>query len=204
MLDQSGLATVLAESRIPFVDLNHDEVIPVPNRLGASGLRLFLPSVFSQIDLIVSMPKLKTHHWAGVTLSMKNLLGVLPGVIYGWPKSILHNAGIHAPILDVTAAMAPHLAIVDAIVGMEGDGPSMGSPRHVGALVLGTSMPAVDATATRLMGFNPARVPYLAGAEEARLGPIAARYIRQHGESIESMGQTFDFPTHPALLNIRD
>ena len=88
---------------------------------GASRLTL------RRADLIVSMPKMKTHHWAGVTLSMKNLFGVMPGVYYGWPKNVLHHAGIPESILDINAAVRPHLAIVDGIIGMEGDGPIMGT-----------------------------------------------------------------------------
>ena len=82
---------------------------------------------------------MKTHHWAGVTLAMKNLFGVMPGVYYGWPKNVLHYAGIPGSILDINAAVRPHLAIVDGIVGMEGDGPIMGTPRHAGLLVMGTN-----------------------------------------------------------------
>ena len=78
------------------------------------------------------MPKLKTHHWAGMTCSMKNLFGTVPGAVYGWPKNVLHVAGIHDSILDLTATVRPHLTIVDAIVGMEGDGPIMGRPRPLG------------------------------------------------------------------------
>jgi uncharacterized protein (DUF362 family) len=204
VLDQSGAGTVLAESHIPFIDVNHDEVVFVQNRLGATPIKLYLPSVLRRVDLIVSMPKLKTHHWAGVTLSMKNLFGLMPGAIYGWPKSILHNAGIDGSILDITAAVSPHLAIIDGVVGMEGDGPIMGSPRETGVLVMGANLPAVDVTATRLMGFDPYRVPYLAAAAELRFGPIAERRIRQRGESIKSMAQAFDFPNHPALLSLRD
>ena len=104
------------------------------------------------------MPKMKTHHWAGVTLSMKNLFGVMPGVVYGWPKNVLHHAGIPGSILDINAAVRPHLAIVDGIIAMEGDGPIMGTPRAAGLLVLGTNLPAVDATCTRLMGLDPWRI----------------------------------------------
>ena len=133
VLEQSGLGEVLDESRLEFVDLNHDEVEFVPNRLRQSSLpQLALPASLRRADLIVSLPKLKTHHWAGVTLSLKNLFGVMPGIVYGWPKNVLHYAGIGQSILDIAAAVRPHLAIVDGIVGMEGDGPIMGTPRRIG------------------------------------------------------------------------
>jgi uncharacterized protein (DUF362 family) len=191
VLDQSGLGPVLHEARLDFVDLNHDDVFLVPNALRFTRLRqLGLPEALRRADIVVSMPKLKTHHWAGVTLSMKNLFGVMPGVYYGWPKNVLHHAGIPESILDITAAVRPHLAIIDGIIGMEGDGPIMGTPRDAGVLVMGTNLPAVDATAARLMEIDPRRITYLAAAS-GRLGPIAARHIEQRGESIEASKQRF-------------
>ncbi len=203
VVDQSGLYPILKESRLPFVDLNNDDVAPAPNPFRATTLgELSLPVSLLAADLIVSVPKLKTHHWVGVTLAMKNFFGVMPGVVYGWPKNVLHFAGINESILDIVAAVKPHLAIVDAIVGMEGDGPLMGEPRRLGALVLGTNLPAVDATCTRLMGFNPWRVPYLVGAS-GKLGPISERHIAQRGETIASRVQEFKLLDIPALTVLR-
>ena len=118
-------------------------------------------------DLVVSMPKLKTHHWAGMTCAMKNLFGVVPGAIYGWPKNILHTRGIASAILDLTATVRPALSIVDAVTIMEGDGPIMGTARHMGAVLMGTDPVALDATCARLIGLDPMKLEYLrrAGAE---------------------------------------
>jgi uncharacterized protein (DUF362 family) len=203
VLDQSGLGAVLAESRLEFVDLNHDDVVLVPNRFGRTSLpHLALPATLKQVDWIVSLPKMKTHHWAGVTLSMKNLFGVMPGIYYGWPKNVLHHAGIAQSILDINAAVKPHLAIVDGIIGMEGDGPIMGTAKDLGVLVMGTNLPAVDATCARLMKIDPARVEYLAAAS-GRLGPIAEKHIEQRGESIVSLARSFELLDHPAFAALR-
>jgi uncharacterized protein (DUF362 family) len=203
VLEQSGLGPVLDESRLEFVDLNHDDVDSVANRRGFTELNLLhLPRSLRRADLVVSLPKLKTHHWAGVTLAMKNLFGVMPGVAYGWPKNVLHHAGIEGSILDINAAVAPGLAIIDGIVGMEGDGPIMGTPRDSGVLIMGTNLPAVDATATRLMGIDPARVPHLAGAS-GRLGPIVRDHIQQRGEAIERLAQPYAILDHPSLAFLK-
>jgi uncharacterized protein (DUF362 family) len=203
VLDESGLGQALDDDRLEFVDLNHDEVFLTPNRLRFTTLRqLGLPSTLRRADLIVSMPKMKTHHWVGVTLSMKNLFGVMPGIYYGWPKNVLHQVGIPESILDINATVRPHLAIVDGIIGMEGDGPIMGTPRASGVLVMGTNLPAVDATTARLMGINPWRVPYLA-ASSGRLGPIAERHIAQRGEPIALLRQDFTLLDHPSLARLR-
>jgi uncharacterized protein (DUF362 family) len=203
VLDQSGLGDILDQSRLEFVDLNHDDVSFVPNRFGATSLpELALPATLKRADLIVSLPKMKTHHWAGVTLSLKNFFGVMPGIVYGWPKNVLHHAGIGRSILDIAAAVRPHLAIVDGIIGLEGDGPIMGTPRHAGVVVMGTNLPAVDATCSRLMEINPWRIDYLAAAS-GRLGPIAERHIEQRGESIQSMAQRFRLLDQPSFRALR-
>jgi uncharacterized protein (DUF362 family) len=204
VLDESGLGKTLAEARLEFIDLNHDDVERVPNALGFTSLpELILPVTLRQADLVVSMPKLKTHHWVGVTLSMKNLFGVMPGVCYGWPKNVLHHAGIPESIVDIAATVRPHLAIVDGIIGMEGDGPIMGTAKHCGLIVMGTNPPAVDATCTRLMGLDPWRISYLA-ASSGRLGPIAEAHIRQRGETLVSLAQSFRLLDDPSMAALRE
>jgi uncharacterized protein (DUF362 family) len=203
VLDVSGLGRVLDQERIEFVDLNVDDVMVVRNRLGFSRLRsLYLPRSLRRADLVVSLPKLKTHHWVGLTCAMKNLFGMMPGTCYGWPKNVFHKEGIAESIVDINGAVAPHLAIVDGIVAMEGDGPIMGTPRAAGVLILGTNLPAVDATAARLMEIDPCRIPYLAAAA-GRLGPIQESQIRQRGEAIASLAQRFELVVHPGLAGLR-
>jgi uncharacterized protein (DUF362 family) len=110
----------------------------------------------------------------------------MPGLVYGWPKNVLHHAGIPESILDIAAAVRPDLAIVDGIIGMEGDGPIMGTPKASGVIIVGTNLPSVDATCARLMGIDPLQVTYLANAS-GRLGPIAEDHIKQRGEPIAQL-----------------
>ena len=191
VLEDSGVGEALRGERLPFVDLNSDDWEDVPNAGGASGLASFaLPRTLRGADWVVSVAKLKTHHWAGVTLSMKNLFGVLPGTLYGWPKNVLHRAGIHRCVADLCATVRPHFAIIDGIVGMEGDGPIMGAPKHAGVLLMGRDLPSVDATAARIMGVDPARIGYLLlapGGEDA----LATRAIRQRGETLAGVMNPF-------------
>jgi uncharacterized protein (DUF362 family) len=174
-----------------FVDLNVDDVEKVALQTHASRLNeLQLPKTVLGVDFLVSMPKLKTHHWAGVTLSLKNMFGVVPGSCYGWPKNVLHWAGIDRAILDVAAVTRPDFAIVDGIVGMEGNGPIQGAPKASGVLVFGTDPVAVDATCCRVMGLRPERIKYLVGAGTL-LGHINSFKIQQLGESIASVRNPF-------------
>ncbi len=174
-----------------FVDLNLDEVHPVNLRTRASRLRqLYFPRTVLEADYIVSLPKLKTHHWVGVTLSLKNMFGIVPGCCYGWPKNVLHWAGITPSILDINSTVRPDFAIVDGIVGMEGNGPIQGTARSSGVLILGDDPVAVDATCARVMGLKPQRIDYLAKAG-ALLGHVGAEKIRQIGASVESVRTPF-------------
>jgi len=192
LVTSTGLYDHLREERLSFVDLNHDDVRRVPLRSRYTELtELMLPATVLDANLIVSMPKLKTHHWAGVTCSMKNLFGVVPGAVYGWPKNLLHFRGVGDSILDINATVRPGLAIVDAVVGMEGDGPIMGRPKPVGAVIMGTDLVAVDATAMRIMRLRPERVAYLAEARHF-LGNVDPSRIRMRGESIERFATPFD------------
>jgi len=196
ILEESGFDNIFNDRKLTFVDLNHDEWYNTTNLGKATKLKSFvLPARLKEVDWIVSMPKLKTHHWVGVTLSMKNLFGTLPGMFYGWPKNVLHVAGINEAIIDINTTLCPHFAIVDGIVGMEGDGPIMGSPKEAGVIVMGRNLPAVDATCARLMGINPHRIKYLSMAAKM-LGPINEPHIFQRGEdwrSIRTDFQLIDF-----------
>ena len=104
----------------------------------------FIPEEIVRADIVVSLAKMKTHHWIGVTASMKNLYGVIPGIRYGWPKNVLHHSGIPETVFDINASLDNVVAIVDGIVCMEGDGPIMGTPKPMGLVLVGTSLPAVD------------------------------------------------------------
>jgi uncharacterized protein (DUF362 family) len=184
-----------------FVDLNVDDVALVPLRTHASRLKeLYLPKTVLGADFLVSLPKMKTHHWAGVTLSLKNMFGVVPGSCYGWPKNLLHWAGINRAILDINAAVRPDFAIVDGIIGMEGNGPIQGQAKQCGLLVAGNDPVAVDATCARIMGLLPEKIDYLARAATL-LGHIQPDRIQQIGESVSNTRKPFS--VLPAFDSLR-
>lgn len=195
LVNSSGLGDVLRKHNVRFVDINHDEPVKMTNLGRTTGLEaLYLSRTVAEAEVLISLPKLKTHHWAGATLSLKNLFGTLPGICYGWPKNELHWRGIPNSIVDIALTRTPHLAIVDGVVGMEGDGPLAGTARHVGALVMGHDLLAVDATCCRLMGLPPERLPTLMLAHQKRLGRLAEAEIPQLGESIATLAQDFEMP----------
>ncbi len=201
-LAESGMRSALDDAELPFADLNYEEVVWTPNRGKVSTLEgFYFPRSVAQADLIVSMPKMKTHHWVGVTAAMKNLYGTIPGVVYGWPKNVLHHAGIPNTVYDINASLPKSLAIIDAILCMEGDGPIMGSPKPMGLVLIGPNLPAVDATAARIMNLRPENVSYLALAAD-RLGPIDDRHIVQRGEHWQDLVSPFSIIDAPHLRNL--
>jgi len=201
LLSSTGMLQLLTSENVPFVDLNHDDVHTRPLRSWFTSLaELALPQTLLDADVIVSMPKLKTHHWAGLTCSMKNFFGVVPGAVYGWPKNLLHFRGIDESILDIVATVRPHLAIVDGVIGMEGDGPIMGRPKPAGVVLMGRDVVAVDASAARVMGLRPEGVRYL--SEAARfLGNLDTARIPMRGEALERFVTPFD--VLPAFASLR-
>ena len=147
-----------------------------------------------EADLIVSLPKLKTHHWVGMTCACKNLYGVLPGIKYGWPKNVLHHAGIPETVHDINASLPRTITIVDGIDCMEGDGPIMGTLKRLGVVVVGLNPTAVDATCGTPDGTRPRGISYLQLAAD-RLGPLADGRIEQRGETWQSLATPFRFST---------
>jgi uncharacterized protein (DUF362 family) len=202
-LVESGLQDALDVERLSFADLNYSELAWVANAGRASSLGGFhFPRQVVEADLIVSMPKMKTHHWVGYTGALKNLYGVIPGIKYGWPKNVLHYAGIPESIYDINAALPKTVAIVDGILAMEGDGPIMGSAKPMGLVVIGTNSTAVDATLGRIMGFDPGKIGYLRLAAR-RLGPVDESAIDQTGEPWRSVVSPFRIIDAPQLRGLR-
>lgn len=200
ILDAAGLTPLLDEHGLPFVDLNTDDLDRVPNPNGASGLAdLHLARTAARADVLVSLPKMKTHHWAGVSLAMKGLFGVMPAAVYGWPRSRFHRLDLHSAVLDFNRLRPADYCVVDGVTAMEGDGPIRGTAVALGVLVFGGNATAVDATCTRIMGLRPELVRYLHRAAGV-LGPVREEHIEQRGESIASVARRFAVVSHLASL----
>ena len=187
LADDAHYRAIIPKFESLFTDLNRDDVSPIENFAGEP--RFYFANTVLGADLIVSLAKMKTHHWAGATLSMKNFFGLVPGSVYGWPKNKLHYIGIAESIVALNTRFRNTFAIVDGIVGMEGNGPIQGTPKPAGVLVMGSDLVAVDATCCRIMGIDPEKVDYLRMA--ANLGHVHAGRIDQRGETVASVHTNF-------------
>ena len=199
---ESGMSDALADAKLQFADLNYQDVGWRKNLGGYSALDgFYFPSSVLEADFVVSVPKMKTHHWMGLTASLKNFYGVLPGIKYGWPKNVLHHAGIPETVVDINKSLPSTLTVVDGIDCMEGDGPILGTCKTMGLILVGKNLRAVDATVARIMGLDPTRVSYLALAH--KLGPVDDRYIRQQGERWQELVDPFQILDQPHLRHLR-
>ena len=200
LADGAGFFSAIPGFEKCFVDLNIDEVsIRRLTKPSSTLSQLYLPRTALACDLLVSLPKMKTHHWAGATLAMKNLFGLVPGSVYGWPKNVLHWAGIDECIVDLHQLFPDQFSIVDGIEGMEGNGPILGAGKRAGVVVAGAHPPSVDATCCQIMGIDPARIKYL-DLVSRKTGWLLSD-VRQIGELAQSVYTPFDLP--PGLEGLR-
>jgi uncharacterized protein (DUF362 family)/ferredoxin len=145
-----------------FVDLNRDEGRPMPLCDGAPRVA----ATFLDADVRISVPTLKTHAEAGLSCALKNLVGTCVGE----DKRLMHRA-LAANIVALAEAVGPHLVLVDALVGMQGNGPGDGDPVRLDCILAGEDPFAVDLLAARITGLAPARTPVLVAAREAGRTP---------------------------------
>ena len=118
-----------------------------------------------EADVIIPLSKLKTHGMMTYTGAVKILFGVIPGLLKAEYHLKMFKVRDFADLLvDIATWVKPALSIMDGVVGMEGDGPSAGKPRNIGALILSTDPFALDVVATDLIGLKPEKVPTIMAA----------------------------------------
>jgi len=121
--------------------------------------RLDLLRAATEVDVIINLPKLKTHNLTGLTLGVKNLFGLVPGAIkIGYHAKLQERERFAQALLDIYTYIRPALTVMDAVVGMEGNGPTGGSPRQIGALVASADTLACDTVCAGLVSLDPLRV----------------------------------------------
>lgn len=146
-------------------------------------------------DLVINVPVMKTHPLVDVTVAMKNMNGLLEPT----EKRHFHDVNLRQAIVDFHHVLPGYLTIVDGITAMEGMGPAEGMPVPLGIIMAGTNPVVVDATAARIMGFDPEKIVYLQYAQKAGLGSIGETEIEILGNRVEEVKRTFA-PAEPGKL----
>jgi uncharacterized protein (DUF362 family) len=181
----NGLSTVARELGIPLRDFKKEETVEVKVPGGVVVNNYFIAKAVMEADFLVSVPVIKTHCQATLTLSMKNMKGSLPSDEL---KSRMHVLDMNSHLVDLNTIIKPHLAIVDGIVGLMGYGPGRpGIPMNLGLLLGGSEALAVDATCARICGYEPHEIEHLRLAEERGLGITRSEDIEIVGEKLQDV-----------------
>jgi uncharacterized protein (DUF362 family) len=178
-----GLRDFAAKHGFKIVNLNLDDYVEVklPNALELKSVKIAKTALLC--NAIVSIPKLKVHRLATVTLSVKNLMGTLHD------KGIMHS-NIHEKLIDLFRILNPRFAVVDGIIA--GEGGEIGStPVKMGVIIAGNDLIAVDAVCAAIMGFNPMSIGYIKKAHEIGLGTGDLNNIEVIGGSIKEVRRNF-------------
>ena len=164
VFQKSGYRALSKRLGVELVNFNLAARRERPWRYGTLGV----PVLLEDADLYVNVPKLKTHGYTTLTLSIKNHKGMLSEA----DKKLNHHLGLHQPLVEQAKLRPPDLVVLDGVVGVEGDGPLNGKPVRSRILAVGTNMLEVDAAAARLAGFEPRDIKHLSIAEAEGLGSM--------------------------------
>lgn len=178
----AGVDKVAERWRAKMVDLNKDEFIEVTPK-NPTALKKVRISKTTLESTIISVPKLKPHRLAGVTLSLKNMMGAVKS------KGSIHN-NLSQNIVDLVSVIKPSVAVIDGIIAGEGHETS-GNPVEMNLVIAGTDPVAVDAVGAAVMGIPPESVKHLRLAEDAGLGTYRLEQIEVLGEPIEKVKRKF-------------
>ncbi len=189
----AGVDTVAERWGVKLVDLNKDEFVDVepPDPLSLKSVRIAKTALESTI---ISVPKLKPHRIATVTLSLKNMMGALAS------KGTMHKGRLSQRIADLASVLKPSIAVVDGIVAGEGHETS-GDPVEMNLVMAGTDPVAVDAVGAAVMGIPPGDVKHLVFAQNKGLGTFKLEKITVLGQPIETVKRKFQRSFSSRLLS---
>jgi uncharacterized protein (DUF362 family)/Pyruvate/2-oxoacid:ferredoxin oxidoreductase delta subunit len=183
--EKSGILDVVNEEGALLAE--PDEVVQVKNQ--GRFQRFEISRRAYEADAIINLPKLKTHGMTTITGAVKNLFGCVPGkrkVQWHFNTGVNHELFM-TMLVELCALLKPRLTIMDAVVGMEGNGPGSGDPREIGVVIAGRDPVSVDAVSGALVGVAPARLPIMRAAAAAHIGETQLERIRVLGEALQDV-----------------
>jgi uncharacterized protein (DUF362 family) len=201
VFDTLGYTEMAKSLNIPLINLHSGEIVEVPLKNGLAAKSVKIHKSLTEIDLLCSVPMMKTHTLATVTLAMKNLIGLYPGTEYCAVRSCLHDRaaeagspGVAYEVIDMNNAVKTGLSVIDASSAMEGDGPSGGTLVDMGLIIAGTSPLATDMVGASLMGFELNEIPAIVLAHKTGVLPANLDDIEIRGLSIDQCKRQFVKP----------
>lgn len=200
----SGVRQACTEAGVKLVNLREAGFAATPIE-GRILKQVYLSKLALEADLIVNLPKLKTHALTAFTGGVKNIYGCLPQGM----RIKLHGDHISPDefalmLTDVYAALKPQLTLMDGVMAMQGEGPANGSLYPLGLVLAGTDGVAVDAVACRIIGLPPRRVDTLRHASDRGLGTADLDQIEVVGEKLEMLTRTdFKLPASGTMTFLK-
>jgi uncharacterized protein (DUF362 family) len=210
VFDQLGYTELAKALRVPLVNLHSGELVDVAVPGAFVFDKLTIHRSLTEVDLLCSVPMMKTHQLATVTLGMKNLVGLFPGTVYQSVRGHMHDVAskveptaASAVVVDMVRANKLGLVVVDGSMAMEGNGPSSGPLVKMDVIVAGENPVATDMVSAGIMGFGPKDVPTFEWTNKAGLKPTSLEEIEVRGEPIEKVRRAFARPQLVAWNAIR-
>jgi uncharacterized protein (DUF362 family) len=201
IFERLGYTELARSMDVPLVNLHSGDMVEVPVPGGYAFDEISLHHALAEVDLLCSVPMMKTHTLATVTLGMKNLIGLYPGTVYYSVRSWVHehaasagSAGVAYEILDMVRANKLGLTVIDGSMAMEGNGPTDGDLVKMDVIIAGTNPLATDMVGASVMGFDPDKVPTFSLAHESGMGPGSIDEIEIRGAEISQVRQRFKRP----------
>ena len=185
--EKSGIMEVADRYGVKFVDFNEAVQVELENPLMYKFWNVAKAAY--EADVVITLPKLKTHVMMYYTGAVKNQFGCVPGSQKAeWHTKLPDAVNFSKMLLDLNSVVKTSFAIVDGIIAMEGTGPRNGEPKKMDTIIMGKCLTAVDSTAVRLIGYdNVLTVPFLKVARDTKWGAVLPEEIEVLGEKIESM-----------------
>lgn len=180
----------LDPKKVSLIDLNTDQLIEKTVPAGKRMKSRKVPRTIEEADIVISLPVMKIHFAAGVSLGVKNLQGAMPPL----EKYMTHFFGLWQNLVNIHHVVKPKLTIIDGIVGQEDFGPVSGTPKTMNLLIGGENPVAVDAVTMRVMGLDPRISPPVLLAYLQGLGPIEPEKIEVLGTPIDKVASPFKQP----------
>ena len=211
VFDKLGYTALASELGIPLINLHTGELVEVEVPDAHYFKKLTIHRSLTDIDMLCSVPMMKTHALATVTLGLKNVIGLYPGSAYCSVRSCVHSeaemagsTGVAYEILDMVKASKLGLTIIDGSMAMEGEGPSNGKLVKMDLIIAGTNALAADMVAAAIMGIEPQDVPTFSVAHKSGMKPASLDEIEIRGERIQDVGRTFARATVVPWHTIKD
>ena len=167
---KSGIGNI-AKKYGKLVIFEQDKLIKIRDKKAKVLKNFYLAKTFKNVDLIINIPKLKTHQLTKYTGAIKNLYGCIPG---GMKQKLHYKAKsekvFSSLLVDIYQNIKPEVNIMDAVIGMEGKGPTSGKPKKAGYLLASKNAISLDVVASKLIGYNPKNILMIKEAVKRKLG----------------------------------